>query len=201
MFQSQTAFCPPRFAGVCRAPAAPALPGRRVLAACAAAAFVAAVAILPQQFAPRAIPEAGLGSFIMHADTTTGLRDRAEALRAQLLRQPGVAAVNINGLRQQRLAVEYAPRVLASYGITPAELAASLPVDPAQTRPGHLAVRTDAAGLDSPQDVANLPVRAGARVFRLGDVAMVSRARLDPPVAVMRVQGQPAALMEIVQSR
>ncbi len=122
----------------------------------------------------------------LRAETAAGLRDQAEAMRARLLQIEGVTEVRLVGLNQTRLAVEYAPRRLARFGLTPADLLAVLPMDEAQTRPGHLALRCDVM-LDF-QAVAELRVRGR----RLGDVAMVSRDRLEPPVSTLSVNGQPA---------
>ncbi len=122
----------------------------------------------------------------LRAETAARLRDEAEALRARLLQVEGVTAVRLVGLNQTRLAVEYAPRRLARSGLTPADLRAVLPVDEAQTRPGHLALRSDTA-LDV-QAVADLRLKG----TRLGDVALVVRDRLEPPVSTLSVDGQPA---------
>jgi multidrug efflux pump subunit AcrB len=174
----------------------PGLIGRRMLAAGAALAVIATLAIVPRQMSPAAMDEPGT-PLILRAETPSALRDQAEALRARLLATPGVGAVMVTGLHQQRLAIEYAPARLAALGLTPANLAAGLPVDVANSAPGHLALRTDTA-LDSPEDVVNLPVRAGARVFRLGDVAFVSRAPLDPPVSMLTIDGRPAVRITVV---
>jgi len=127
----------------------------------------------------------------------TDLADRTEALRAALLTVPGVGEVREAGLQQVRLFIDTTPARLRAFGLTEADLAASVPLDPAASTPGHLAVRRSAsqAGL---QAVLNLPVRAGGRVFRLGDVALVSRARLDPPVSTLLHAGRPAVELTIV---
>ena len=136
---------------------------------------------------------------IVQDSSVMALRDKAEAMRAEMSSLPNVAAVTIIGLRQQGLAVEYTPRRLASFGLTPASLAAAVPADQAQSRPGHLALQTSAAA--DLQSVANLPVRAGDQVFRLGNVAMVTRVPLAAPVSTMTIEGQPAAQLSVVPVR
>ena len=136
---------------------------------------------------------------IVQDSSVTALRDKAEAMRAEMLREPGVAAVTITGLRQQGLAVEYSPRRLAEFGLTTASLAAMLPADQAHSRPGHLVLQAKAAG--DMQGVANLPVQAGGRAFRLGDVAMVMLVPLAAPVSTMDIEGQPAAQLSVVPVR
>lgn len=193
MFQTQAIACPAFHAPTgLRAATSLERAGRRAAAALAAATFIAGAAVLA---VPSAAPriDAAAQSILVQAGDSATLRDRAEALRATLLRMPNVAAVRIEGLRQQALVVEYAPKHLARFGITPAALAAAVPLDAARSTPGHLAVQAT----DDIQAVANVPVRAAGRVFRLGDVALVTRMRLDPPETSLWVGGEPAARLVV----
>ncbi len=131
---------------------------------------------------------------VLQDTSLTTLRDRAEATRALMLARPGVAAVTLEGLRQQGVAIDYAPRRLAALGILPQDLTNGLQVDASQSRPGHVALTAAAPGL---QSVADRQVHAGRQVVRLGDVALVSRVRLDPPVSTLQVQGVPAVLVMV----
>ena len=135
---------------------------------------------------------------VLQDTSLTALRDRAEATRAQLLSQPGVAAVTLEGLRQQGVAIDYAPRRLAALGISPQALIAGLTEDASQSRPGHVALAAAAPGL---QSVADRQVWDGRRFVRLGDVALVSRIKLDPPVSTLQVQGVPAVLVMVTPSK
>jgi multidrug efflux pump subunit AcrB len=163
--------------------------GRALLATTAAIGLTAAIAMLningaPAVFTDSALPTAG--SIILQADTPSALRANAEAMRARILAQPGAMQVELVGLNQTRLSVAYSAPRLAAAGLTEADLRAALPVDAAQSRPGQLALKGDTAlGL---QAVADMHVRGQ----RLGDVAMVERARLEPPVATMVIDGRPA---------
>ncbi len=201
MFQSQALCSAPYFPASPRraSPAIePGLIGRRLLPIVTAGALLAAVATVPHGAAPVSSP-AFANTVIVRDASVTALRDKVEAMRAQLRHLPGVGAVTITGLHQQGLAVDYNARHLAGFGLTPDDLAASVPSDQAQSRPGHLVLQATAEG--DVQAVANLPVRAGRQVFRLGDVAMVLRAPLNTPVSTMRVEGQPAARLHLVPIR
>ena len=142
---------------------------------------------------PAPLPEAA-PIVLQNADVRV-LRDRAEAVRAQLLARPGVAGVTLEGLGQQGVAIDYAPRRLAALGISPQALAAGLQVDDRQSRPGHLQLA--ASGPPVLQSVADRQVQAGRQRVRLGDVALVSRVRLDPPVSTFQVKGVPAVLVRV----
>ena len=199
MFQSQALCATQTFSGASRhafLSVEPGVIGRRLLLVVAAGALAAATASVP----PRAAPVPAFTSPVIVQDgSVAALRDKAEAMRADMLRLPDVAAVTITGLRQQGLAVEYTTRRLARFGLTAASLAAAVPADLAQSRPGHLVLQAQAAG--DLQGVANLPVRGAGQVFRLGDVAMVMRAPLATPVSTMNIEGQPAAQLSVVPVR
>ena len=196
MFQSQAIRLPQAFSTqLCASrPTGPDALGVRLLPLLTAVALVAASAWVPRATTPAAAPA---GPVIVQDSDVSALRDKAEAMRAKLSALPGVAAVTLSGLQQQGLSVEYTPRRLASLGLAPAALAASVPADTARSRPGHLVLRAGAAG--DLQDVANLPVHAGGRVFRLGDVALVMRMPLPGPVSTLRIDGRPAAQLGVVQ--
>ncbi len=198
MFQSHIA-CPaaaPRLGGFSFGPIDAALIGRRLLPLLTVAALAGVVAGRPAELAGPSAPAMS----VLQAATPQALGDAAETLRAALLRTPGVGAVAFDGLRQQGVAVAYAPRRLAGFGITPAQLAAALPVDGAASRPGYLMLRAE-DGPASLQDAAALPVRAAGRVYRLGDVALVARAPLAMPIATMHVGGRPAVRVTAMATR
>ncbi len=198
MFQSQAA-CPTQNFPTSRRTVCsvePGLIGRRLLPVLAMGALLAAAASV-QNGANSA--SAFAGPVTVQDSSVTALRDKAEAMRAKLSVLPKVAGVSIAGLVQQGLSVEYTQRRLAGFGLTSASLAAAVPVDAAQSRPGHLVLQASAAA--DLQGVANLPVRAGGRVFRLGDVAMVMRSPLAAPVSTMDIEGRPAAQLSVVPVR
>ncbi len=144
---------------------------------------------------PGPLPDAA--PVVMQDADVTALRDRAEAARAQLLARPGVAAVTLEGLRQQGVAIDYAPRRLAALGISPQALTAGLHLDASQSRPGHLQLA--ASEQEGLQSVADRQVQAGRQLVRLGDVALVSRVKLDPPVSTLQVKGVPAVWLRVTQ--
>jgi multidrug efflux pump subunit AcrB len=110
---------------------------------------------------------------------------------------PETGAVSLDGIVLQRVVVEFRPSHLAALGLTSADLEAAVPTDPAASSPGHL-VLTPAAASAGLQAIENLPVHAGAKVFRLGDIALVARAPLDQPVFTLWQHGHPAVRLKIV---
>ncbi len=172
--------------------AEPGLIGRRLLAIAGAVAFAASVAALPQHQArvqTAAVPQI----VVVHASTPTALRDRAEAMRAEMLARPGVVDVRVDGLRQQALSVRYDESRLRAAGLSGAQLAAALKVDAAGSRAGLLKLQTD-----DMQSVADTRVESHGQMVRVGDITQVVREKLDVPVATISPTGEQEARLTIV---
>ena len=126
------------------------------------------------------------------------LRDYVERVRQEVLRLPNVAKAELVGVQEDRIFVELPSKQLASLGIDPQMIAAALQAQNAVAGPGSVQTGSHAVALrvtgqlDSVSEVSELLLRANGQTFRLGDIASVTRATIDPPVAVMRFAGQEA---------
>ncbi|KQT11932.1 multidrug transporter [Methylobacterium sp. Leaf399] len=129
---------------------------------------------------------------------------RAEDLRQRLLRVPGVEKINILGEQAQKIFVEISYQRLATLGITGQQLLAALAnqndVTPAgfvEAAGPRIYLRLDGAidGLDAIRD---LPVAAGDRSLKLGDIAEVKRGYEDPKSFAIRNDGEPALMLGLV---
>jgi multidrug efflux pump len=126
------------------------------------------------------------------------VKDYAELLRTALLRVPGVEKVDLLGVQDERIYVEYSHQKLATLGLAPQQLFAALaqqnriaPAGRVDTGSTNLQVRVT-GGFESLADIESVALRANGRSFRLGDVATVRRGYADPPSAQMRHQGREA---------
>jgi multidrug efflux pump len=126
------------------------------------------------------------------------LRDFADTARNELLRVKDVSKVEIQGDQDQKIYVEASRAKLASMGIDPATIAQQLSATNVVTPAGTVQavserVRVDVTGeFKSVESIRNIGIRAGDRVFRLGDIAEVKRSVSDPPTARLRHQGRAA---------
>jgi multidrug efflux pump len=134
------------------------------------------------------------------------VKDYAELLRADLLRVPGVAKVDLLGIQDEKVYVEYSQQKLATLGLDPQQLFAALaqqnriaPAGRVDTGSANLQVRVT-GGFESLEDIASVALRANGRSFRLGDVATVRRGYADPPGAQMRHQGREAIGVAVTMS-
>ncbi|MBR0659362.1 efflux RND transporter permease subunit [Neoroseomonas oryzicola] len=130
---------------------------------------------------------------------------QAEALRARLLRVPGVDKVRIFGEQPQRIHVEVAHARLASLGLQPQAILDALarhnPVTPAGVVEGsatRLHLRVD-GGFDGLAAVREVPVAANGRSLRLGDIAEVTRGFADPASSGIRQGGENAVLLAVAK--
>ncbi|HEX3418009.1 MAG TPA: efflux RND transporter permease subunit, partial [Stellaceae bacterium] len=148
-------------------------------------------------------------TFALYALKAPGMPPRllarqAEMIRQQLLHVPGVKKVNILGERPERIFVEFSYPRLVTLGITAQDIFAALRNQNAVTPAGSIDakgpqvfMRLDGA-YDDVQKIADTPIVAGGRNFKLSDVATVRRGYEDPPTFLIRNQGEPALALSVV---
>jgi multidrug efflux pump len=126
------------------------------------------------------------------------VKDYADLLRAELLRVSGVEKVDLLGVQDEKVYVEFSHAKLAALGLDPQQLFAALaqqnriaPAGRVLTGSANLQVRVT-GGFESVADIESVALRANGHSFRLGDVASVRRGYADPPGVKMRHQGREA---------
>lgn len=126
------------------------------------------------------------------------LKRYAEQLRLALLRVKDVSKVALVGDVPQRVFVELSYRKLATLGITAQTIFdaigrqnAIVPAGTIETGADQVAIRVTGAfkGVDA---IRAVPIEAGGRTFRLGDIATVVRGFEDPPQFLVAHNGRPA---------
>src|SRR5688572_14783437 len=128
--------------------------------------------------------------------TYAQLKEAADRIRNDLLRVKDVAKVDLVGEQDEKIFVEVSNVRLGTLGIAPTEVFAALAQQNAVAATGSFETPTDriyvraSGALDSVESVKALAIRANGRVFRLGDIATVSRGFSDPPQPRMRYMGK-----------
>jgi multidrug efflux pump len=126
------------------------------------------------------------------------LKRIAEDARQRFLRVEDVDKVVLIADRPEKVFVEFSHKKLATLGVTPQQVFESLGRQNAVTPAGSVETPTDRVyvRVDGPFEAAEkvraVPVQAGGRVFRVGDIAEVRRGYEDPPTFTMRHNGVPA---------
>jgi multidrug efflux pump len=130
--------------------------------------------------------------------TYAQLKETADRIRNQLLRVKDVAKVDLIGEQDEKIFVELANAKLATFGIEPALVFAALQQQNAVSATGSFETATDriyiraSGALDSVESVKQIAIRANGRLFRLGDIASVTRGFVDPAQPKMRYMGRDA---------
>ena len=126
------------------------------------------------------------------------LRKMADAARNEFLRVGDVNKVDLVGRQDEKIYVEMSTAKLASLGLDPALIAATLAQTNAVAAAGTVQTTAEQVRLavsgefDSVDNIRAIGIHAGQRTFRLGDIADVRRGFVEPAAARMRFNGQPA---------
>ncbi|MDY3554954.1 efflux RND transporter permease subunit [Gemmata sp. JC717] len=126
------------------------------------------------------------------------LKRLAEDARRRLLRVKDVSKVVLVGERPEKVFVEFSHKKLATLGVPPQQVFDSLRRQNAVAPAGSVETPTDRVyvRVEGPfaavEKVQAVPVYAGGKVFRLGDIAEVRRGYEDPPTFTVRHNGKPA---------
>jgi len=158
---------------------------------------------------PNVNDEYGDVDSVLYAITAPGadpyqLKQVAEGLRRRLQNVPDVQKVTMYGAQPQRVYVEFSHAKLATLGISPQQIFESLarqndllPAGMVQTNAQRIPVRVT-YNLDDARALEDFPIASDGRVFRLGDVATISRGFADPPEFLIRQDGEPTILVGVV---
>ena len=130
--------------------------------------------------------------------TQRELRDFVEDVRSRLLLVPDVSKIEILGAQDEQIFLEFSTQRLAALGLDYPALIAALqaqnavrPAGVLQTGDEKISLRVSGA-FDSELDILDVNFVADGRIIRLGDIAEVRRAYVDPPQPMFRVNGEPA---------
>jgi multidrug efflux pump len=135
------------------------------------------------------------------------LKLAADSVRQQLLRVKDVEKVDLIGVQDEKIYVEFSDKKLAELGLDAATIAQALQSQNNMTPAGtvfspqrNLPIRLTGS-FDSVDSVANLAVRIANRTFKVGDFAKVTRGYVDPAEFKMRFNGKPALGLGVTMTK
>jgi multidrug efflux pump subunit AcrB len=136
--------------------------------------------------------------FTAEGFTKRELRDRVDLVRSELLSIRDIGKVNVLGVQEEEIVIEFSSAKLASLGIDPATAMEAIraqnsvnPTGVVRTDSEKISLRVSGAFV-SEKSLHDLTFRVGDRFIRLEDVADIERRLVDPPAPAFRVNGQPA---------
>ncbi len=131
------------------------------------------------------------------------LSDTAETIKRQMLHVPMVKKIDVIGKQAKRVYIEFSHERLAALGITPAAIAEAvrsqnevIPAGSVDTRNDRVVVRVSGQ-FKSLDDIRNLPIAAGGRQIKLGDIATVKRGFEDPSTYTVRYNGEQVLMLGV----
>ena len=126
------------------------------------------------------------------------LHDIANQMRAELLRVHDVAKVELVGVQDERIYLEFSTQQIAALGLDSNSLVqvlqtqnALVPSGAVDAGPERIAVRVSGS-FTSEQSLKAINFRFQDRFIRLSDIATVRRGYADPQQPVFRYNGEPA---------
>jgi multidrug efflux pump len=128
-------------------------------------------------------------------------------VRQQLMTVKDVSKIELVGVQDDKLFIEYSNQKLGVLGLDPNTLASQIQGQIGITPSGAfqtdtLTVPTRVSGdIDAKRALENVRLNVNGRSFYLKDVATVVRGTLDPPLTTMRYAGQPAIGLSVSMKR
>ncbi|HWR07077.1 efflux RND transporter permease subunit [Sporomusa sp.] len=126
------------------------------------------------------------------------LREKAETIRRIFLGVPNVRKADLVGAQAEKIFIEIETTKLAQLGLDPSDITGAVRAQNAMTASGMVETVSDNVYLritgifENIEDLKTLPIRAGGRTFRLGDIAKIERSYSDPADPKLFYNGQPA---------
>ncbi|WP_338762229.1 efflux RND transporter permease subunit [Massilia sp. METH4] len=128
--------------------------------------------------------------------TYAEMKDYADFVRQQLLRVGKVSKVELFGVQDEKIDIEFSHQKFAQLGIPFEQIVNQIATQNTIEATGTLVTPTDnlqvrvTGALTTVEDLENLELRANGTTFRLGDFATVKRGYQDPPRDKMRFNGK-----------
>ncbi|HJV02499.1 MAG TPA: efflux RND transporter permease subunit [Burkholderiaceae bacterium] len=128
--------------------------------------------------------------------TYAEMKDYADFVRQQLLGVPLVSKVELFGVQDEKINIEFSHKKFAQLGIPFEAIVNQIATQNSVESTGVLVTPTDnlqvrvTGALKTVKDLEELELRVNGTTFRLGDFATVKRAYQDPPQDKMRYNGK-----------
>ncbi|NDC09843.1 MAG: efflux RND transporter permease subunit, partial [Oxalobacteraceae bacterium] len=128
--------------------------------------------------------------------TMAEVKDYADFVRQQLLAVKTVSKVELYGVQDEKIFIEFSSKKFAQLGVPFDLIVQQINAQNAVQGSGVLVTPTDnlqvrvSGQVRSAQEIEDIPLRVNGNNFRLGDFAKVTRSYSDPPRDKMRFNGK-----------
>lgn len=128
---------------------------------------------------------------------------QADAIRLLLKNVPQVSKVDLVGVQPQKIYVEIENSKLATLGLDPGAVITTLQRQNAMNASGRIETTNDNLYLritgifNTVDNIRNIAIKSNGRIFRLGDIATVTRGYPDPPQPQYYFNGKPGIALTV----
>jgi multidrug efflux pump len=135
------------------------------------------------------------------------LKQHADRVRQRLLKVKDVNKVEIFGAQDEKIFIEVSQSRLAQLGLDFNQVLGQIGQQNAVESAGTITAPTDSLQVrvggqfNSVDDLKVFPIRAGGASFKLGDIADIKRAYVDPPQVKVRDQGKEVIALGISMAK
>jgi multidrug efflux pump len=138
---------------------------------------------------------ASIYAFTSNSLSNAQLAAEAGKVREELLRIKNVSRVKLLGVQREKIYIEFSSKKMAELGIDPLLVASALKAQNAMEPAGEVLSHYNITRLrvsgdfNSVKSIQDIGIKAGGKIYRLGDVCHVYRSYADPAEFKMRTQG------------
>ena len=144
------------------------------------------------------LPSGVLGPDYNDGFSYEDMRKYAEKIKLDFYGIQDVKKVELVGVQPEKIFVQMQTDKLAQLGLDINSIATTIKAQTAVNASGMVEADTANSYLritgspDSVENIAAIPINANGKVFRLGDIATITRGYADPPDTLMYYNGKPA---------
>ncbi|MEM9077270.1 MAG: efflux RND transporter permease subunit [Bacteroidota bacterium] len=133
------------------------------------------------------------------------MKEYADDIKDDLIKLQDAAKVELGGVQEERVFVEFDNTRLKEYGLSASRLQQSISATNILSSGGQINVGDEriilepTGNFDSVEDIQNMliPVGDGSQLVKLGDITKVSKGYIDPPNQIVSVDGKGAITMHV----
>ncbi len=145
-------------------------------------------------------------AFTSNTLSNAELAEQAGRVRDELLRIEHINSIKLIGVRHEKIYIEFSSKKMAALGIDPLLVASALKAQNAMEPAGEVLSHYNITRLrvsgdfNSVKSIQDIGIKAGGKIYRLGDVCHVYRSYADPAAFKMRSMGMDAIGLAISMS-
>ncbi|BFP40131.1 efflux RND transporter permease subunit VmeI [Flavobacteriaceae bacterium GF1] len=133
------------------------------------------------------------------------MKDFADDIKDDLIKLPDAAKVELGGVQDERVFVEFDNTQLKEYGLSASKLQQSIGATNILSSGGQINVGDEriilepTGNFDSVEDIQNMLIAVGngSQSVKLGDITSVTKGYIDPPKQIVSVDGKEAITMHV----